>query len=160
MRHRPLIGLAAAMLALTACNQSSPPAQSAEAGRNDAAPAAAARNAASEAAPSNSLWGVTEEDDAASHRGMDFIAFNRTGRTVTAVALKPDEGPLGPGVADTPWSDSVLAQDELPDGQRAAAHYEPDIEICRWQVQATFSDGSKRDYPGVNLCETIRVDLR
>ncbi|HEY5711981.1 MAG TPA: hypothetical protein VIT38_08805 [Allosphingosinicella sp.] len=160
MRRTPLFGMAAAMLALTACNQSLPPGNSAEAGGNAAAPAVAARNSAGDPASDNSLWGVAEEEDAASHRGMDFIAFNRTGRTVTALSVRPDEGPLDPGAAETPWSDNVLSQSELADGTRAAAHYEADIELCRWQVRATFADGATRDYPGVNLCEAIRVDLR
>jgi hypothetical protein len=160
MRRTPLFGMAAAMLALTACNRSSPPSNSVEAGGNAAAPAAAARNSAGDPASGNSLWGVAEEEDAASHRGMDFIAFNRTGRAVTALSVRPDEGPLDQGAAETPWSDNVLAQSELADGTRAAAHYEADIELCRWQVRATFADGATRDYPGVNLCEAIRVDLR
>jgi hypothetical protein len=116
---------------------------------------------AGQGAPSGSAsWGAAEPEDEASHRGLDFIAFNRTGRTVAALALRPDEGPLDPGVPEAPWSDNVLTQPELPDGQRAAAHYEADIELCTWQLRATFADGASRDYPTVNLCETIRVDLR
>ena len=37
---------------------------------------------------------------------------------------------------------------------------EPDIELCAWEIRITFEDGQTRDYPTVNLCETIRVDLR
>lgn len=108
----------------------------------------------------NALWGVAEAEDEASHRGIDFIAFNRTGRTITGIAIRPDEGPLAAGAPETPWGDNVLTQRELPDGQRAAVHKEADIEMCAWQVRATFSGGETRDFPAVNLCETIRVDLR
>jgi hypothetical protein len=167
MRHMPRIVIVAAIFALMGCNKVAPPNNVAEAGRNAAgAPPAAASPAVAPArtgdgnvAAGNGLWGVAEEEDAASHRGIDFIAFNRTGREVAALAMRPDEGPLDPGVADSPWSDNVLAQDALPDGQRAAAHYEADIELCRWQLRATFAGGRTRDYPGVNLCENIRVDL-
>jgi len=174
MRHERHILIA--FLALAACTQPSPSANSAETPRNVATPTAApppvnganaadAGNAAAPANPANAasangLWGVAEEEDEASHRGIDFIAFNRTGRTITALSIRPDEGPLAPGAAEDPWSANILSQPELPDGQRAAAHYESDIELCRWQVRATFSDRQTRDYPGVNLCETIRVDLR
>ncbi len=165
MRHERHI--LAALLALAACNQSPPTGTSAEVPRNVAEPATPARtnaadaaNSADAAASGNGLWGVAEAEDEASHRGVDFIAFNRTGRTVTALSIRPDEGPLAPGAAEDPWSANILSQPELPDGQRAAAHYEPDVELCRWQVRATFADRKTRDYPATNLCETIRVDLR
>jgi hypothetical protein len=170
MRFTPFIVTAATLFALTACNRGAAPNASAGAGGNSAAPAAPAaptaptpaggNTAGAEAAPGNGLWGVVEEEDAASHRGIDFIAFNRSGRTLTGLAIRPDEGPLAAGAEETPWSDNILAQRELPDGTRAAAHYEADIEICRWQLRATFADRRTRDYPAVNLCETIRVDLR
>jgi hypothetical protein len=160
MRRKPRIVIVAAICSLMACNQSSPPSEPAEAGRNVGAPAAAAQTNAGNAASGNGLWGVAEEEDEASHRGIDFIAFNRTGRTLTALSIRPDEGPLAPGVPEDPWSANILSQPELPDGQRAAAHYEADIELCRWQVRATFADRRTRDYPSVNLCETVRVDLR
>lgn len=144
-----------ALLSLAACSLAQPANETAS---NAAAPAAAVTN---EASPSgNAAWGAVEAEDEASHRGLDFIAFNRSGRTITALALRPDEGPLDAGVPETPWGDNVLTQRELPDGQRAAAHYEADIELCTWQLRATFADGTSRDYPTVNLCETIRVDLR
>jgi len=161
MRLTPLIVTVTTLCALTACNRASPPNASAGAGQNVAAPAPVPPgNSAGNSAAGNGLWGVTEAEDEASHRGIDFIAFNRTGKTVTALSIRPDEGPLAAGAEETPWSDNILAQRELPDGTRAAAHFEPDIEICRWQLRATFADRQTRDYPAVNLCETIRVDLR
>ena len=173
MRFTPFFVTAATLFVLPACNPAAPPNASAGAGGNAAvstAPAApapvpvpagnSAGNAAEAAAPANGLWGVAEAEDEASHRGIDFIAFNRTGRTVTALSIRPDEGPLAAGAQETPWGGNILAQTELPDGTRAAAHFEPDIEICRWQLRATFADRRTRDYPAVNLCDTIRVDLR
>lgn len=159
MRHSPRFLAIAGVLALIACNQSSATNESAT-DQNVAVIAAGAQSRAENAASANGLWGVPEEEDEASHRGLDFIAFNRSGRTIAALAIRPDEGPLAPGAAETPWSANILSQRELPDGQRAAAHYEADIELCRWQLRVTFADRQTRDYPTVNLCETIRVDLR
>lgn len=156
MRWSPLILPAASALALAACNPS-PPANNSAAGGNAAAAAATAQAHADNAASANGLWGAAEEEDEASHRGIDFIAFNRTGRTLTAIALRPDEGP---GAPENAWSANALTQRELPDGQRAAVHYEADIELCRWQVRVTFADRQTRDYPAIDLCGTIRVDLR
>jgi len=169
MRLTSFLVTAATLCALAACNRAAPPNASAGAGQNGAAPAAPASgnvkaNAAAASgnvpAPANGLWGVVEEEDAASHRGVDFIAFNRTGRTLTALAIRPEEGEPGVGTPADPWSANILAQRELPDGTRAAAHYEADIELCRWQLRATFADRQTRDYPAVDLCNTIRVDLR
>jgi hypothetical protein len=164
--HRPPFILTAALLcALAACARSAPgnapaaPPGNAPAPATPAAPPAG-NSAGNEPAPANGLWGVAEEEDAASHRGIDFIAFNRTGRTLTGLAIRPDEGPLDAGAGETPWSANILAQRELPDGTRAAAHFEADIELCRWSLRATFADRQTRDYPAVNLCDTIRVDLR
>lgn len=177
MRRKPHVVTVAALCALIACNPPPSPNASAEAGGNAAAPApqaAPSAPAASTQAPGavnagadagneaagNGLWGVAEAEDEASHRGIDFIAFNRTGRTIAALAIRPDEGPPAPGAPQDEWSANVLAQSELPDGQRAAGHFEADVELCRWQLRATFADHKTRAYPGVNLCETIRVDLR
>ena len=170
MRFAPFVATVAAILALGACSRASPANERAAAGPPASSPPAAATPAAADtasaqanatgAASGNGLWGVAEEEDEASHRGIDFIAFNRTGQTIVALSLRPDEGPLEPGVQPDPWSANVLSQPELPDGVRAAAHYEADIELCRWQLRATFADRKTRDYPSVNLCDTIRVDLR
>ena len=168
MHRTPFILTTAAMCALAACTQSAPGNAPAAPPGNDPAPAAPAappppatgNTAGNEAAPANGLWGVAEEEDAASHRGIDFVAFNRTGQTVTGLSLRPDEGPLDAGAEETPWTSNILAQRELPDGSRAAAHYEADIEICHWQLRATFADRRTRDYPSIDLCSTIRVDLR
>lgn len=167
MHRIPFILTAAALFALAACARSAP-SNGAAAGANAAAPAApsapaappAGNSAATGTAQANGLWGVAEEEDAASHRGIDFVAFNRSGRTITALALRPQEGEPGVGTPENPWTPNVLTQRELPDGTRAAAHFEADIELCRWQLRATFAGGGTRDYPAVDLCNTIRVDLR
>lgn len=159
MRYPLLILAVVSASALLACNQS-PTANKSVGVQNDSATSATALGNAVSAASGNGLWGVAEAEDEASHRGIDFIAFNRTGRTITALSIRPDEGPLSPGAQEDPWSANALAQRELPDGQRAAVHYEADIELCRWQIRATFADRQTRDYPSVNLCEIIRVDLR
>ena len=157
MRHARLIGPIASMAALMSCGQ--PPGNNSAAAGQTAVAQGNAGNAGN-AASANGLWGVAEPEDEASQRGLDFIAFNRSGRTITALSIRPAEGPLAAGAPETPWSANILAQRELPDAQRAAAHYEADVELCTWQVRATFADRRTRDYPAVNLCETIRVDLR
>ena len=84
---------------------------------------------------------------------LDFILVNRTGQTIIAVHITPSG-------EDSPWSDDVLVQREVPSGERAAVSYTRDIELCRWDVRATYSNGQRRTWPLVNLCRTVRVELR
>lgn len=163
MRRSPRLTSLFAAFALAACGQAQVGDEEAAANATlSAGNAARASPAQADGAElsGNASWGEPEPDDEASHRGVDFIVFNRTGRTITAVAIRPDEGPLDPGVPENPWGENILVQQELPPGIRSAAHAEPDIELCTWEIRATFDDGQIRDYPTMNLCETIRVDLR
>jgi hypothetical protein len=84
---------------------------------------------------------------------LDFIIVNRTGRTIVGLAIAP----TGEGAE---WSENILVQRDVPTGERAAASYTRDIELCRWDVQATYEDGRRQSWPGINLCDTIRVVLR
>jgi hypothetical protein len=84
---------------------------------------------------------------------LDFVVVNRTGRTVVDVQITPSG-------ERSPWSDDILVQRELPDGERAAASYTRDIELCRWDVRATFEGGAQRVWPRIDLCHTVRVELR
>lgn len=84
---------------------------------------------------------------------LDFIIVNRTGRTIVDLAITPSgESPA--------WSDDILVQREVPDGERAAASYTRDVELCLWDLRATFEDGRRQSWPDVNLCDTVRVLLR
>ena len=84
---------------------------------------------------------------------LDFILVNRTGETITAVNITPSG-------EDSPWSDDVLVQRDVPSGERAAVSYTRDIELCRWDVRVTFENGERRTWPLIDLCRTVRVELR
>lgn len=84
---------------------------------------------------------------------LDFIIVNRTGRTIVALAITPSG-------ESSAWSDDILVQPEVPDGERAAASYTRDVELCFWDLRATFGDGRRQSWPNVNLCDTVRVVLR
>ena len=84
---------------------------------------------------------------------LDFIVVNRTGRTIVGIAITPSG-------EDSPWSDDILVQREVPPDERAAASYTRDIELCLWDVRATFEDGRQQSWPRIDLCDTIRVVLR
>jgi hypothetical protein len=89
---------------------------------------------------------------AAGAANLDFIIVNRTGRTIEALSISP--------AGEESWSDDILVQREVPEGERAAASYTRDVELCRWDIRVTFEGGDRRSWPAVNLCDTIRVELR
>jgi hypothetical protein len=109
--------------------------------------AALAFAAAAEAQPSH---GRELAEDAAN---LDFIIVNRTGRTIVDLAITPSG-------ESSAWSDDILVQRDVPTGERAAASYTRDVELCLWDLRATFEDGRRQSWPNVNLCDTIRVVLR
>lgn len=149
MRLLPWLALLGTGL-LAACNAPAGNQAAAEKGVPTAA------NEAASAAPGNAADTPAEASGAALAEGaanLDFLIVNRTGREITGIAITPE----GEGA---PWSDDVLVQREVPDGERAAVSYTRDIELCRWAIRATFAGGETRDFPAVDLCETIRVELR
>ena len=83
---------------------------------------------------------------------LDFIIVNRTGQTIVELNISPR--------GEESWSDNLLHYPEVPDQERAAASYSRDVELCRWDVRVRYVGGSRRSWPAVNLCDTVRVELR
>ncbi|HTU09638.1 MAG TPA: hypothetical protein VMG08_01970 [Allosphingosinicella sp.] len=87
-----------------------------------------------------------------SSANLDFIIFNRTGQTIVELNISPR--------GDESWSDNLLRHRDVPDQERAAAVYSRDVELCRWDIRVRFENGTRRSWPAVNLCDTVRVELR
>ena len=83
---------------------------------------------------------------------LDFIILNRTGQTIVELNISPR--------GEESWSTNLLHYPEVPDQERAAASYSRDVELCRWDVRVRFVGGSRQSWPAVNLCDTVRVELR
>jgi hypothetical protein len=83
---------------------------------------------------------------------LDFVMVNRTGQTIVELNISP--------AGDESWSDNLLRYPEVEDQERAAASFTRDVELCRWDIRVRFQSGSRRSWPAVNLCETVRVELR
>lgn len=58
---------------------------------------------------------------------LDFIVFNRTGRTITALSISP--------AGKDSCSVNLLTHPEVASGERAAAAYSRDVELCTWDVR-------------------------
>jgi hypothetical protein len=83
---------------------------------------------------------------------LDFIIVNRTSGTIVGLSITPTG-------EDAAWSDDILVQSEVPSGERAAASYTRDIELCRWDIRVTYDNGQQRSWRAINLCDTVRVVL-
>jgi hypothetical protein len=83
---------------------------------------------------------------------LDFVILNRTGQTIVELNISPQ--------GDESWSDNLLHYPEVEDQERAAASYTRDVESCRWDIRVRFQNGNRRSWPAVNLCDTVRVELR
>lgn len=83
---------------------------------------------------------------------LDFIIVNKTGQTIVRLEISP--------AGDESWSDNILVQRDVPPDERAAASYTRDVELCRWDIRVTYEGGNRQSWPRVDLCETVRVELR
>ena len=88
-----------------------------------------------------------------SSANLDFIMVNHTGQTIVELNISP--------AGEESWSDNLLHSPEVPDQERAAASYTRDVELCRWDIRVRYQgSGNRQSWPAVNLCETVRVELR
>jgi hypothetical protein len=83
---------------------------------------------------------------------LDFIIVNHTGQTIVELQISPR--------GEESWSDNLLHYPEVPDQERAAASYSRDVELCRWDIRVRYQGDSRQSWPAVNLCDTVRVELR
>lgn len=130
---------------------------------NSVLPAVAANAVASNAAaPANVAQPANVAEPAEAGTGgreliegsanLDFIIVNRTGQTIVALNISPK--------GEESWTQNILAQRDVPPDERAAASFSRDLEECLWDVRATYESGNRQSWPRINLCDTIRVELR
>jgi hypothetical protein len=83
---------------------------------------------------------------------LDFVIVNRTGQAITELNISP--------AGEGSWSENILFQNQVPPDERAAASFTRDVELCRWDIRVTYESGSRQSWPRIDLCETVRVELR
>jgi hypothetical protein len=114
------------------------------------APSIEAETPAGQAEPEGDSSSGTELPESSAN--LDFVMLNRTGQTIVELNISP--------AGEESWSDNLLHYPEVPDQERAAASYARDVELCRWDVRVRFPSGQRRSWPAINLCDTVRVELR
>jgi hypothetical protein len=149
MRIPLVLGAAALLLCfgLAGCGRTSADPKAGGGNEGQAAPAA---NGSAPAAAEGDGTGGRELAEGSAN--LDFIVVNRTGQTVIAVDISPR--------GEESWTGNLLAQRDVPPDERAAATFSRDVEQCLWDVRATYEGGRRQSWPGINLCDTIRVELR
>jgi len=116
----------------------------------NATAAATVNQTAAPAAPAGDGTGGRELAEGSAN--LDFIIVNRTGQTIIALSISPK--------GEESWTDNLLAAREVPPDERAAAAFSRDLEECLWDVRATYQGGHRQSWPRINLCDTVRVELR
>jgi hypothetical protein len=116
------------------------------------APAPAATGNAAAPAPAAEDEGTGGRELAEGSANLDFIIVNHTGQTITALSISPH--------GEESWTPDILVPRDVPSDERGAASFSRDVEICSWDVRATYEGGHRQSWPGVNLCDTVRVELR
>ena len=119
-------------------------------GGKPTAPSEPETEAPTQPAPEGDSVGGRELPESSAN--LDFIILNRTGQTIVELNISP--------AGEESWSDNLLHYPEVPDQERAAASYSRDVELCRWDIRVRYQGGSRQSWPAVNLCDTVRVELR
>lgn len=83
---------------------------------------------------------------------LDFVIVNHTGQTIVGLSISPQ--------GEEDWTGNLLHYRDVPPDERAAASFSRDVELCRWDVRVTYEGGRRQSWPGINLCDTLRVELR
>ena len=96
--------------------------------------------------------GDTGRELAQGSANLDFVIVNRTGQTITALSISPR--------GEEDWTGNILVHREVPPDERAAAAFSRDVELCRWDIRVTYQGGRRQSWPAIDLCDTIRVELR
>src|SRR3954468_7242681 len=102
-----------------------------------AIPAVAGNATSPPAAEAEASTGGRELADGSAN--LDFIAVNHTGQTITALSISPE--------GEESWTPDILVPRDVPSGERGAASFSRDVEICSWDVRATYEGGHRQSWP-------------
>ena len=87
----------------------------------------------------------------------DFVLINDAGKTIKTVEVSP--AGANSWVANTADPDMKHA-DSIKVAGRTTIHFEKNGSQCKFDIKATFEDGSSAVWSGVNVCDNSFVTLR
>jgi hypothetical protein len=82
---------------------------------------------------------------------QDFTIVNNTGQTILTLNVSPSD--------EAAWGPDILGVDVLAAGERAEISFDNAEERCEWDIRVTYEDGDTGAWGGINLCETVTVEL-
>jgi hypothetical protein len=82
---------------------------------------------------------------------QDFTIVNNTGQAILTLNVSPSD--------EAAWGPDILGVDILAAGERAEISFDNAEERCEWDIRVTYEDGDTGAWGGINLCETVTVEL-
>jgi hypothetical protein len=82
---------------------------------------------------------------------QDFTIVNNTGQAIITVNVSPADS--------DEWGPDILGADILAADEQAEISFSNDEEQCSWDIRVTYEDGDTGDWRGIDLCETVTVEL-
>jgi len=82
---------------------------------------------------------------------QDFTIVNRTGQAIMTLNVSP--------TTRDAWGPDILGIDILAADEQAEISFANDEEECLWDIRVTYEDGETGAWQGINLCETVTVEL-
>ena len=82
---------------------------------------------------------------------QDFRIVNNTGQAIMTLNVSP--------TTEDSWGPDILGVDILAAEEQADISFDNDTEECLWDIRVTYEDGNVGAWQGINLCETVLVEL-
>jgi len=82
---------------------------------------------------------------------QDFEIVNNTGQSILTLNVSPSD--------EAAWGPDILGVEILAPGERADVSFDNSEERCEWDIRVTYEDGDVGAWGGINLCETVLVEL-
>ena len=82
---------------------------------------------------------------------QDFTIVNNTGQAILTLNVSPADS--------NQWGPDILGMDVLGADEQAEISFDNDEEQCSWDIRVTYEDGDTGDWRGIDLCETVTVEL-
>ena len=82
---------------------------------------------------------------------QDFTIVNNTGQAIITLNVSPADS--------NQWGPDILGADVLAADEQAEISFSNEEEQCSWDIRVTYEDGDTGDWRGIDLCETVTVEL-
>ena len=82
---------------------------------------------------------------------QDFTIVNNTGQAILTLNVSPADS--------NQWGPDILGMDVLGADEQAEISFDNEEEQCVWDIRVTYEDGDTGDWRGIDLCETVTVEL-